>query len=140
MTSTAFERDKLVRFHHCDPAGIVFYPQYFVLFHDLLTDWFTVGLDMNYARLVTTERLGTPTVRIACEFVAPSTVGETLRCSLGVRELGRSSFSLALEASVANEVRVRLDQTLVLFSLDSRRSVVLPPSMRAAMLRFSLSG
>ena len=26
-----FERKKLIRFHHCDPAGIVFYPQYLVL-------------------------------------------------------------------------------------------------------------
>ena len=31
-----FKQDKLVRFQHCDPAGIVFYPQYFVLFKELV--------------------------------------------------------------------------------------------------------
>ena len=31
VNATHFECDKLIRFHHCDPAGIVFYPQYFVL-------------------------------------------------------------------------------------------------------------
>ncbi len=39
-----FRNDKLIRFHHCDPAGIVFYPRYFVLFHELYEDWFAEGL------------------------------------------------------------------------------------------------
>ena len=30
MQRTAFEDDKLIRFYHCDPAGIIFYPQYFI--------------------------------------------------------------------------------------------------------------
>ena len=38
MKATPFECDKLIRFHHCDPAGIVFYPQYFVLFNELVED------------------------------------------------------------------------------------------------------
>jgi hypothetical protein len=32
-----------------DPAGIVFYPQYFILFHELLEDWFNRGLEVDYA-------------------------------------------------------------------------------------------
>ena len=38
-----FKSQKLIRFQHCDPAGIVFYPQYFVLFHELIEDWFNDG-------------------------------------------------------------------------------------------------
>lgn len=30
-----FRTEKLIRLQHCDPAGIVFYPQYFVLFQEL---------------------------------------------------------------------------------------------------------
>lgn len=40
MSGRAFETDKLIRFHHCDSAGIVFYPQYFVLFTELVEDCF----------------------------------------------------------------------------------------------------
>ena len=36
-----FERERLVRFSDCDPAGIVFYPQYFVMFNGLVEDWVT---------------------------------------------------------------------------------------------------
>ena len=43
-----FEDDKLIRFHHCDPAGIIFYPQYFVLFNELIEDWFTRGLGISF--------------------------------------------------------------------------------------------
>ena len=38
MATSSFESDKLIRFHHCDPAGIIFYPQYFILFNELVED------------------------------------------------------------------------------------------------------
>ena len=34
-----FTTQKLIRFHHCDPAGIVFYPQYFYLLHEAQEDF-----------------------------------------------------------------------------------------------------
>jgi len=54
----SFESQKLVRFQHCDPAGIVFYPQYFVLFHELIEDWFNDGLRVNYADFIGNQKLG----------------------------------------------------------------------------------
>ena len=60
MTGTkgiAFEDGEPVRFHHCDPAGLIFYPQCFVLFHELMEDWFTRGLDEPYPDLVMRRRI-----------------------------------------------------------------------------------
>ncbi len=37
-TPLVFEDDKLVRFHHCDPAGIIFFPQYFIMFNEMIED------------------------------------------------------------------------------------------------------
>ncbi|MDB5967509.1 MAG: thioesterase superfamily, partial [Polaromonas sp.] len=34
-----FSSKKLIRFHHCDPAGIVFYPQFFYLLHEMQEDF-----------------------------------------------------------------------------------------------------
>lgn len=84
-TGKAFYCDKLVRFQHCDPAGIVFYPQYFVLFHEVLEDRFNDGLGVDYAGFIGIERLGIPTVSIQCQFIAPSKHGETVRFGLRVR-------------------------------------------------------
>ena len=44
-----FYSDMLVRFSHCDPAGIIFYPHYFVMFNGLVEDWFNHALEINYA-------------------------------------------------------------------------------------------
>lgn len=136
-TSREFHCDKLVRFQHCDPAGIVFYPQYFVLFHEVIEDWFNNGLQVDFARFVGTEGLGIPTVDIHAAFVAPSKHGETLRFNLQVREIGTSSIKLHLTACAGAELRAKIDQTVVLFSVETRRPVPLPLDLKERMLRFS---
>jgi acyl-CoA thioesterase FadM len=89
-----FRVSKLIRFQHCDPAGIVFYPQYFVLFHEVMEDWFYSGLELKFADLIVGKRLGAPTVDIRGQFFAPSRLGETLEFSLLVRKIGASSIGL----------------------------------------------
>jgi len=58
-----FERVYPIRFSHCDPAGIVFFPQYLVLFNHLVEDWFTEGLGVDYAQMLGARRIGLPAVR-----------------------------------------------------------------------------
>jgi len=138
-TGKAFERDKLIRFHHCDPAGIVFYPQYFILFNELVEDWFNHGLRHDYAELVYTQRLGTPMVRVECDFLSPSKIGEVLTLSLGVRHLGRSSLGLLVEGVAGGVARVRASLTVVLANVDTLRSVPFPPALRAGIERYLLT-
>jgi acyl-CoA thioesterase FadM len=40
----AFTRSVPVRFSHCDPAGIVYFPHYFDMFNGLIEDWYTQEL------------------------------------------------------------------------------------------------
>ena len=125
-----FECDKLIRFHHCDPAGIVFYPQYFVLFNELVEDWFNAGLGIDFARFHTVEKLGVPMGSIECRFLSPSKVGETLRLSLAITRIGTSSLELAVAGTSGGEIRVQAKLTLVLASMENRRSVPFPEAMR----------
>jgi 4-hydroxybenzoyl-CoA thioesterase len=135
--SREFHCDKIVRFQHCDPAGIVFFPQYFVLFHEVIEDWFNDGLGVDYAGFIGNEKLGIPTASIQAEFVSPGKHGETLRFGLRVREIGRSSIKLRLTACVGTELRARIDQTVVLFSLEQRYAVAVPIELKERMLMFS---
>src|SRR5512142_1786085 len=91
-----FETDKLIRFHHCDPAGIVFYPQYFVLFNELVEDWFDQGLGLDFAELHLRRRLGIPLAHVECDFLAPSQIGERLLMELAVEKIGAASVTLAV--------------------------------------------
>lgn len=136
MNPTPFECDKLIRFHHCDPAGIVFYPQYFVLFNELVEDWFNQGLGIDFARFHVEQGLGVPMASIVCRFLSPSKVGETLRLSLSVNRIGRSSLELAVTGSSNGEARVEVTLTIVLASLATKRSLPFPAEMRALLERY----
>lgn len=132
-----FEKHHLVRFHHCDPAGIVFYPQYLVIFDELIEDWFNEGLKLDFARFHVQDRLGIPAARVECDFLAPSKIGDTLRLTLAVQRIGNSSFTLAMEGSCGGATRIRAIQVRVLAALDGLRSVPIPPELRANLLRYA---
>ena len=133
-----FECNKRIRFHHCDPAGIVFYPQYFVLFNEVVEDWFNEGLDVDFALFHTEHRLGVPMAHIECDFLAPSKIGDMLRLRLSVARIGRTSITLVIEGRVADESRIRATLVLVLASLDTRRAVALPRDFREKLERFAV--
>jgi 4-hydroxybenzoyl-CoA thioesterase len=131
-----FHSDMLVRFSHCDPAGIVFYPQYFIMFNGLVEDWFNQGLGVDYARYITEHRLGFPIVRLECDFVAPSKIGEIITLGLKLERLGRSSMEIAVDCRHGKEERLRARFVLVTMDLDRQRAQPVPDDLRALMLAF----
>lgn len=126
-----FERLKTIRFHHCDPAAIIFYPQYFVLFHELMEEWFSEGLQTNYGEYIRVARLGVPAVKAECEFTAQSKLGDELRFRLQPTRLGSASLSFTGEAWGGEELRARAQITVVQMSLETRKSVPFAPGLRA---------
>ena len=47
-----------VRFGSCDPAGIVYTPEYLNLFNGVIEDWYGDALGLPYHELVGTRRTG----------------------------------------------------------------------------------
>jgi 4-hydroxybenzoyl-CoA thioesterase len=131
-----YERDKLIRFHHCDPAGIVFYPQYFVLMNELVEDWFDAGLGHPFSTFVGIERLGLPMAHLECDFLAPSRVGDRLTFSLAVERLGNTSMTLAVTAGRGGQVRIRARLVVVLTSLDTGQPVPIAGELRGRFGQF----
>jgi 4-hydroxybenzoyl-CoA thioesterase len=136
MTSEVFEVEDAIRFAQCDPAGIVFFPQYLVMLNTLHERWFNEGLGVPYHEYIGVRRLGLPTVRLECDFTAVSRHGDRLRQRLAVAKLGRASLELAVEFDSANELRARFRQVLVCTSLATHRSHPLPDDLRTAMQRY----
>lgn len=128
-----FGRDYRIRFSHCDPAGIVFFPQYLVLFNNLVEDWMTEALDIPYAEFFAARRIGLPTVHLECDFVAISCMGEVVTFDLTVERVGTKSLNLALQARAGEQVRVRAKQVLVFTNLDTHQAIAIPDDVRAAL-------
>ena len=131
-----FYTDRLVRFSYCDPAGIIFYPQYFVMFNGLVEDWFNQGLGVDYAGFITRERRGFPIVNLSCDFLVPSKIGEVITLGLKLEHLGKSSLKLLVSCNYQACQRVRANLVLVTMDLDTGRAVPIPEELRLLMSGF----
>jgi 4-hydroxybenzoyl-CoA thioesterase len=131
-----FERPLLIRFSHCDPAGIVFFPQYLVMINHLVEDWVGEALGVPYAELLGARRTGLPTVSLQCEFTAISRMGETVMLGLSLQRLGSKSITLQLGCRRGDEQRFLMQQVLVFTDLDTHRAIDIPADLRAAMQAF----
>jgi 4-hydroxybenzoyl-CoA thioesterase len=133
----AFERPLRIRFSHCDPAGIVFFPQYLVMVNNLVEDWVSDGLGVPYAELLGRRRTGMPTASLQCEFTAISRMGETVTLGLSLERLGTKSITLQLGCRLGDEQRFSMRQVLVFTSLDTHRAIPIPPDLRRAIEAFT---
>jgi 4-hydroxybenzoyl-CoA thioesterase len=131
-----FTRDIIVRFEHCDAAGIMFYPRFFALVNEAVEDWFA-SLGFPFKALHIDQRKGVPTVRFESEFVAPVRMGDRLQQSLGVQALGRASMDLKHLAAVGDGAVARFDQTLVFTDLNTMKAEPWPAELRTAIAKFA---
>lgn len=131
-----FERERLIRFNHCDPAAIIFYPQYFVLFHELMEDWFGEALGTDYGAYIREQRLGVPAVKAECEFLSQAKLGDRVRFRIEPVRLGRSSLELVGEVLDGTELRARARITVVQMSLETRRAVPFADALRERIAAF----
>lgn len=133
-----FERVQRIRFAHCDPAGIVFFPQYLVMLNDHVEDWVSDGLRIPYATLIGERRIGLPTVRLECDFRAISRMGDEVVFALQLERLGTRSLTLQTEVvGPGGERRAALRQVLVSTNLDSHTAIPLPADLRRAAEAFA---
>jgi 4-hydroxybenzoyl-CoA thioesterase len=108
-----FKRKKRIRFHLCDPAGIVFYPQYLVLCNEIVEDWLAEGLGTGLEVLLGEHKRGMPMRHLEAEYLLPSLQGETLEFQLSVLRIGGSSLNLVIEAWGDDGLRFFCQQTVV---------------------------
>ena len=133
----AFERPLRIRFAHCDPAGIVFFPQYLVMLNNLVEEWFDAALGLPYAELIGPRRTGLPTVSLHCEFTAISRMGDDVAMGLSLERVGTKSITLLAGCRRGDELRMRVRQVLVTTHLDTHRAIDVPADVRTALERFS---
>jgi 4-hydroxybenzoyl-CoA thioesterase len=137
--SVVFERSFRIRFAHCDPAGIVFFPQYLVLTNALVEDWFNDSLGIDYANMIGERRIGLPIVKLDCEFTRPSRMGETIAFALSLTRVGQRSIGIVITGRGGDGVRFRAKQVLVTTSLETGESIAIPHDIRAALMQAAAS-
>jgi 4-hydroxybenzoyl-CoA thioesterase len=134
-----------VRFGDCDPAGIMYFPRLFELFHEAMESWFTDGLGLDYGDLILSRRIGFPAVHSEADFRAPCVLGDALVVLLRAGRVGRASIHLDYVVAGAHDperdVRATGRTVCVVMDLDPkdpspRRAISVPEDVRTAIERF----
>ena len=133
-----FHMSRRVRFADTDPAGMVYFPRYFVMTNDLIEAWFAEALDLPYRKIFAQGVRAVPLLHVEAKFPAPSRLGEMLDFTLAVRRLGNKSFTLKIEAHCGAEARLTTNQSIAWARRDGGavRAEAIPPEMRARMRDF----
>ena len=116
--TAAFTRSVPIRFSHCDPAGIVYFPHYFNMFNGVIEDWYTEELGYNYAELIMGSQFGFPFVHIECDFKIPSRMGDVIDLTLLVERVGRSSLGVAIVCHRDGVERLRARMVTAMMDRD----------------------
>ncbi len=134
--SRLFIQARVIRFSDCDPAGMVFFPQYFVMLNALVEDWFTQALGVNYAHLLGQRRVGLPTVALQSEFRAPCRMGDAVEFRLQLERMGSRSLTLRVDCVHASICCVQIRQVLVSTSLAHDGAIEIPQDVREGVARW----
>jgi 4-hydroxybenzoyl-CoA thioesterase len=117
-----------LRFAHCDPAGIAYYPRYFELCDAAIEDWTEAVIGVPRRVMHLEMGLALPTVTLEAEFTAVSRLGDPLDIAIDVTTVGHSSVGLRAEVSSGGERRfaVRYKQVLMIMAAGEATPWPLP--------------
>lgn len=112
--------DVLINFGDCDPAGIVFFPNFLRWMDAASLNFFIAcGVPVWSELVKTTGITGTPLLEIHTRFLAPAKYGQTIRISTTVEEWRNKTFT--------QKHVVRRSDTLICEGTEVRAFVIKHP-------------
>ena len=129
----AFSVRRDIRFSDSDPAGIVFYAEFFRMFNDLFEDWMNKGLGIDFARQFREEQRMFPLVHVEVDFKEARMMGQQMDLTLVLTRLGRSSIAYEIVAHDGALEILRGSFVTVVASKASMSTIEIPPEIRAPM-------
>ncbi len=133
-----FINPKLVRFHHCDSAGIVFYPQYYYLLHETQEDFLShIGFSL-YDMI--DQGIGVPIVDMKTQFCGMCRQGDEIEIELSLSKIGGSSIAMEYEIfgknkqkNIDRELKLKATGTIVYIDIEQNRPQKIPDDLRLAL-------
>ena len=113
MTSFSNTRKVRIEWGDCDPAGIIFYPNYFEIFDACTSALFERALGMTKLQLLRAfDFAGFPLARTRARFLKPTRFGDDVTVDTTVT-FGRASFEIEHRLTLNGELCVEGSETRV---------------------------
>lgn len=132
MQRQMFRHHTTVRLAHTDAAGLLFFPNQFLLAHEAYEEWLKLA-GFSIAQVLRERELLIPIVHCEADFHAPLQVGDQLVVELRCESRGTHSFTLGYTLRRGEEV---VGTTKTVHVCVERKSMgkVPPPSALVAAL------
>ncbi|PCG13104.1 acyl-CoA thioesterase [Sphingomonas adhaesiva] len=130
-----FRASHPLRFAHCDPAGIAYYPRYLEICDAAVEDWTAEVLGVPRRVLHLDMALALPTVKLEAEFTAVSRLGDLLDIALDVVAVGRTSVDLHAAVTSRGRERFAVGYRQVLVEMPEGTSRPWPEEWRVRLER-----
>lgn len=130
-----------IEFGDCDPAGIVYYPNYFRMFDASTAHLFEAALGMKKIAWIRHFGIvGIPMVDTGAKFLRPSAFGDVVSIETTITELRRSSFVVGHRLFSGDALAVEAHEIRVWAGRDPDhpdriKSRALPPEVVEALSR-----
>src|SRR5215468_6727524 len=107
-------RNERIYWGDCDPAGIIYYPNYFELFDRCTTLMLEQAIGMTkHQYLIAYDFTGHPVVETRGRFLHPTKFGDDIIVETSVASIGRSSFRIEHHLHKADKLAVEGFETRV---------------------------
>lgn len=123
----------MIRFSHCDPAGIVYFANYFDIANGLVEDWFIAELGLRHHDFVGPRRTGLGFASAHCDFVKPCRMGDQVTFAVQVQAVGTASISLVFFAYREDDLVLVMQLVMVTTSIAEERAIPIPNDLRSAI-------
>lgn len=128
-----------IQFGDCDPAGIVYYPNYFRFFDNATAALLSAAFKMHKRHWVAQHGIaGIPMVDTGAKFSRPSRFGDIVEIRSEIIALGRSSFGVRHTLHNEGEIAIEAHEKRVWVGRDPRDaekiiSLPIPDEVRAVL-------
>ena len=137
LPENIFSVTRKIRFAESDPAGIVFYPEFFRMFNDLFEDWMEDEIGVDFSSQFSKHQRMFPLVHSEVDFKQSRAMGQSLTLVLVLTGLGRSTIRYSIigldgDDDGGPEI-LRGEFVTCMASKTTQKSLALPDDMRPAM-------
>lgn len=130
----AFSWTFRVRFHECDPQGIVFNANYFAYFDMTMTELFRASFPVaGYTELMTVHGVDVVVAEAAARFAGSARFDDEIELRAAITRLGTTGMTTALEVARDGEVLVTGELRHVFVDAATWDKRPMPDAVRSAL-------
>ena len=126
-----FRHRMRVRYHECDPQGVVFNANYLAYCDICLTELWRESVE-GYAGMAA-KGIDVVVAEARIRFLAPLRFDEEFEVQLGIRQLGRTSMELELKFERDGEPIAETEMAQVFIELEHGEKIPIPDEIRRGL-------